>query len=248
MRKSLLFLPAILALAVLASGCVLLLSFTEIGNRFYFAGEIKNNTGVDVFGDNVSTQFLDSSNNLVGAAGTVKACKRAWPAGGTNYFEASTADEDIKKVIAKLKLDTTFGVGEASTANLTISNVSILRNDDELTVTGTVTNNDNDQIDDVRVCIVIRNDDDEIVRVLLDDLSPADLDEDDDGDFSFTSVDVLDDVNDTDTVDIYVDGIVDGDPSEPEEDLNNDVVEGTATPTRTPTPGPTSTPTPTPTP
>jgi hypothetical protein len=242
LRKRILFLPAVVALAIFASGCTLLLTFTEIGNTFYFAGEIKNNTGVDVSGDNVRRQFLNSSNQTIGAEGTVDACKRAWPAGSTNYFEASTTDDDVKKVIAKLKLDSSFDINEPSTANLSFSNISILRDGDELTVTGTVKNNDNDEIVDVRVCIVVRNDDDDIVRVLVEDLSPADLDEDEDGDFSFTDVAVLDDDNDTATVDIYADGIIDGDPSEAEEDLNNTIVEGTATPTATSTPVPTATP------
>jgi hypothetical protein len=252
LRKRFLFLPAIVALAILASGCVLLLSSIKVGNTFYFAGEIQN-AGVDLFGDNVSTQFLNSSNQTIGAQGTVDACKRAWGAGETNYFEAKTTDDDVKKVIGKFKIDGSFGIGEAEAGDYTISNIEINRNGDELTITGTVKNNLNDTVDEVRVCAVVRDENDDIQRVVLDDLSPADLDEDDTGNFAFNGIDVLDDVDDTDTVDIYVDGLLDNDPTTAEEKLNNNVVEcpdatntpgAGATATSTATPGSTATSTP----
>ncbi|MEX2245056.1 MAG: FxLYD domain-containing protein [Dehalococcoidia bacterium] len=250
-RKARFLLPAILLLGVLATGCTLLITFTKIGNTYYFAGVIKNGTPFEAHGNNVSTQFLNASNETVGSLGTVSACKRVWEAGEDNYFEASTTNSTYKKVIAKLKSDSTFGFGSA-TGDLAISNVSVFRDEDELTVEGTVKNNDNDEIESVRVCIVIRNEDDDIVRVVIESLSPDDLDEDEDGDFSFSGIAVLDDIDDIATVDIYVDGFVGDIPIVAEEDLNNDVdlcPDATNTPTPvTNTPTVTSTPDPTITP
>jgi hypothetical protein len=236
--------PLVVGLAVLASGCVLLTNFIKVGNTKYFSGEVPNNTVLDILEHNLTIQLLDANNATVGSPQTVPGCLRSWQSGTDTFFDASTTNNSATKVIAKLKLDSTFAVGETAEGDINISNLQITRDDTSLTITGTIRNNDNDELEDARVCIVVRNEDGDVIRAVRDN-DTYDLSEDETANFSVT-VTVTDDTDDVDSVDVHVDGIEDDVPVDPESDLNNDVVVGTPTftPTRTVTPGgPTLTPT-----
>ena len=245
-KRMLVLVPLVVGLAVLASGCVLLTNFIKVGNTKYFSGEVHNSTVLDILEHNLTIQLLDSSNATVGGVQTVPGCLRSWQAGTDTFFDASTTNNSATKVIAKLKLDSTFAVGETADGEIAISNLVITRDDTSLTVTGTIRNNDNDELEDARVCIVVRNDGNGVIRAVRDN-DTFDLSENETANFSVT-VTVTDDTDDVDSVDVHVDGVEDDVPVAPESDENNAIVVATAThtPTRTITPGgPTLTPTPT---
>jgi hypothetical protein len=148
--------------------------------------------------------------------------------------------------------------GQTIEADLTFSNIEVTRDDELLRVTGNLKNNDPDTLDNLRVCVVVRNEDGDVTRVDVDNNEFDDVEEDEVVNFS-VDTEVPDDEDDVDVVDLYADGHnadEDDQVTEPVEDLDNDVEvcsappnTSTATATNTPTPGTgTSTPTPTNTP
>jgi hypothetical protein len=172
--------------------------------------------------------------------------------GATNYFSAtSTSDEDdISVALSRLALDATLKAGDTADGDISLSNVRIRRQDAQVKVTGTLTNNDDDELFSPKVCAVVKDDDGNVLIVAK--TSPlGNLDEDDDVDFTLT-INALNDADAVDSVSIYADGLEgssSGTPVEPVSDENNDVtVCGTPTNTPTNTPTPTGTPQPTNTP
>jgi hypothetical protein len=108
---------------------------------------------------------------------------------------------------------------------------------------GTVSNGDDDELEDAVACAVVYDEDGDVLTVAksgeLDDLNEGES-----ATFEF-EIAVLDSTDRVDTVDIWVDGLEDGTPVEPtsEEDVNVEVIEATETPTSTPTETATATPT-----
>jgi hypothetical protein len=127
--------------------------------------------------------------------------------------------------------------------DLELNDVEVTRDDDDLRVTGDITNEHSDDLDDVRACVVVWDEDDNVVVVALDN-SLLDIDEDDTAGFS-VDVKVPDDAGLVDHVDVYVDGLLGGTATNfvVEDGLDVDVcAAGTATPTTTATATPTTTP------
>jgi hypothetical protein len=118
----------------------------------------------------------------------------------------------------------------------------VTRTGTSLVITGTIKNTDGDALDDPAACLVVYNDDDQVVVVGRDVLS--DLAVDASGAFEVTLT-VPDNADTVDHVDIWVDGLEGGTPTGPESSKGHAVtVVATNTPTPTSTPAPpTATPT-----
>jgi hypothetical protein len=217
------------------------------GEHDTFAGELFNDSGVDILQHEYRVSFLDDNNNVIDQV-TVPGCLRSIQAGESDFFSA-TSDEDEEDTetglarLANFAEDPDFEIGETETGDIALSGISVVRNGDELTVSGTVKNEDSDQLDNPFACAVVFNEDDDVV-IVGRDTDINDLDEDEQAPFTI-ELTVPDSTDDVDTVDVYVDGLEDGVPVNPASDVGNEVEEGTATPA---TPSPTRTPTATPTP
>ncbi|HXK34477.1 MAG TPA: FxLYD domain-containing protein [Dehalococcoidia bacterium] len=249
---------ATLAVAATAATCVVRnVRITVIDDDAVVAGEMFNDSGVDILNHEILVAFLDKDNDLIDTASVVP-CPRSLQDGTSSFFAASdsTIDpDDVKNSLWRINFNNSFKVGQTEDSDITISNVFARRLGDDLKVTGTVKNNGEDELEDVVVCIVVRDEDGKVVTVGKD-ASVSDLDEDDTDTFSITINNVSDDDDVVTEVDVWVDGEIDGTLAEPASDTGNDVDECSAatntptpgTPTDTPTPNPTITPSPTATP
>jgi hypothetical protein len=245
---------AVLALAgfaALGATCrVVNLSFEEINDRDVFGGELVNESGVDVLDHKIRVSFLDNDGNVVEVQ-TVEGCLRSLPNNGSNPFSARATTGAGNTFVALARManlaeDPDFRVGEATPSDITIDDVTVTRDGDEVTVTGTIINNDNDEIFDVVVCAVLRggDDDDSPVIVTGKDTTLEDLDEDDTDTFSITLGLPENDPEDATHVDIHVDALDEDDNPVVPDSLLTQPIEDAATPEPTNTATPTATPTP----
>lgn len=239
-------------LAAFAGTCtVTRISLVETdGTHDTFGGQIDNGSGVDILNHNFLVAFLDANNNLVETK-TVPGCLRSLQDGTSDFFSATSteASSNTKVGLARLAFDSGFKVGGVADGDVSLSDIVVNRNNETLSITGKIKNNDNDKLVDPAVCIVVRDSADNVL-ITGKDTSIADLDENDTDTFS-VAITVPDD-NTADTVDVWADGL-DGSstdaPIAPASDLNNAVTEcvATSTATKTPTTTPTATGTPAPT-
>ena len=239
-------------LAAMAQTCIITNeSFNQIGTHDTFAGEIQNDSGVNILHHRIRVAFLDDSDNSLVQTTTVDGCLRSLQDGASDFFSAastaSASDTDFALArLANWDEDPGFEVGDTVPGDLAFSGVTAVLSGTSLTVEGTLTNNDEDTLEDPVACIVLYNDDGDIVTTGKDQ-TINDLDEDEDDTFSVT-VNVPEDA-DLDHADVWSDGLVDGTPVEPQASDNIDVDVSTATPgTTSPTSTATNTPTPTDTP
>ena len=250
-------------LAAFAGTCTIThISLVETdGEHDTFAGQIDNGSGVNILNHNFLVAFLDANNNLVETK-TVPGCLRSLQDGTSDFFSSTSTEDssDTSVGLARIAFDSAFKVGGVADGDVSLSAVAASRDGETLSVTGTIKNNDNDTLVDPAVCVVVRDNDDNVL-ITGKDTSISDLDEDETDTFS-VAITVPDD-DTADTVDVWVDGLdgsSDDSPIAPASDLNNEIDEGTATPTGTPatstptgtpatsTPTATATPTATPTP
>jgi len=138
-------------------------------------------------------------------------------------------------------------VGKTVSGDVTISNVTAVRNGATLEVRGTVKNNDPDTLNEPNACAVVYTSAGDVVLVFKDETF-ADLKQDDTNTLDITAA-VPDSSSVVDHVDVYVDGLKNGVPTSPESQTGIGVTgcPATATSTNTATPV-TSTPTATTTP
>ncbi len=254
-KKIALLVLAVAGVLAMAQTCIILgATIVVIDNEVWYSAEIKNETNADILSHRMAVGFIEgqslATSKTVDQGGNANGtlCLRSMQSGESNYFSANSGldENDVDTAVTRLVGPLTFG--EVVSADLTFSSIVVTRNDELLVVTGKIKNNDNDELDNVRVCVVVRNDDGDVTRVAVDN---NEIDNLADGDTEAFSIDVSvpDDTNDVDKVDLHVDGNnVDDDDkvTEPISDLDNDVdVCGAATntPTRTNTPASTNTPT-----
>jgi hypothetical protein len=210
------------------------------GTHDTFGGQLDNNSGVDILQHNFVVSFLDGDLQVVETK-VVDGCLRSVQDGETDFFSLTSTKASSNTLIglARIAFDSDFKVGTVADGDVTISDISVLRDGDELTVTGKIKNNDGDDLIDAAACIVVRDNDGNVLITGKDDV--GDINTDATKTFSVT-ITVPDD-DTADSVDVWVDGL-DGsssdDPIAPASDLDNSVVEGTPTPT-TATATPTST-------
>jgi len=248
---------AVAGLAAFAATCTVSnTSFTEIDGRDTFAGELNNDSGVDIRAHRLRVAFFDEDNNLVEVT-TVDGCLRSLQDGEADFFSVrssaapSNTEFGISR-LANLAEDPNFKVGTVADGDVDITGITATRTDETLVVAGTVENNDSDTLTDPAACVVVRDSDGNVL-IVGKDASIEDLDDGETDGFSVTLT-VPDDADLSDMVDVYVDGF-DGDSDEapvaPESVLDTNITEQTPTVTGTPptsTPAPTSTPTAAPTP
>jgi hypothetical protein len=225
---------------------------TTINGHDVFAGELKNDSGINILNHKIRVAFIDSSNNLVETK-TVDPCVRSVKNGESNYFsaKATASDSSTSSALARmanLAEDPTFKVGDQASSDLTISDLSIRRDGDNLRVTGKVTNNSSDKLFSPNACVVVFDDSGDVLIVQLDtSLNDLDEDESDTFDVSIDLTDIDGIADAVDQVDVAVDGLdgsSSGTPVKPEWDRNNSVTV-CATPTKTPSNTPTGSATPT---
>jgi hypothetical protein len=238
------------ALAGMAATCVVRNeSLTKIGNNDTFAGELRNDSGVDILQHKFRVAFLNS-NGAVIESRTIDGCLRSLQAGESDFFSVSSNQPAAATTIglarlANLAEDPSFKVGRVEEGDIDVHETTASREATTLTVEGKITNHDSDTLEDPVVCVVVWNDDGRVITTAKD-ASIDDLAEDASADFS-VAIDVPDDTNDVDHVDVWADGLEDDDPVSPGSQRNVDVTTiATSTPTVTSTP--TETPTATPTP
>jgi|CXWL01.1.fsa_nt_gi hypothetical protein len=243
---------AVLGLAAIAATCTITNeSLTAFGGHDTFGAELQNDSGVNILTHSFTVSFLDEDNDVVETK-TVEGCLRSLQDGRSNFFSASSSlPADTTKGalarLANLSEDSDTRIGRVEDSDITITNIAPLRTGGSLTVTGAVTNNDSDSLEDPTACAVVYKTDGRILAVAKDvtllDLSTGQSDT-----FSITMA-VPDSAGVLEHVDIWVDGVHGSDPVEPESSTGTDIIDATPTATGTPaTATPTSTPTPTQTP
>ncbi len=243
-------------LAAMAQTCIITNeSFNLIGEHDTFAGEIQNDSGVNILHHRIRVAFLEDGNNSVVQTTTVDGCLRSLQDGASDFFSAASSQAAGETDFALARLanfseDPGFEVGDTVPGDVSFTALGAMLTGESLTVEGTITNDDDDTLEEPAACVVVYNDDGDIV-VTGKDTTVNDLDEDENDTFSVT-VDVPEDAT-LDHVDVWVDGLEDNTPTDPVVSDNIEVEGSTATPgtttaTSTPTPAPTDTPTPTGTP
>jgi len=249
MMKRAAIIGGILAMGAFAAACVVMHStLTQVGDHDVYAGELHNYTNTDILGHDIEIDFTDADGNLVDNW-VVPGCLRSLQRGTSDFFEV-TSDRpaaDTAGATARISYNNHFRVGAVVTGNLAISNVQVKRSATDLTVSGTLTNINPTTLMDAKACVVVRSDDNDVVRV--SGIGVGDLVRNDSGDFS-TTITVPDSTSSVDHVDVYADGIQNGKPIAPTSLTNRVPVlltpTATASPTVTGTP-PTATSTATPT-
>jgi hypothetical protein len=247
MKKLVLLVFALAGLAAFAGTCVIKnVGQTEIDGDLVYGAEMANELGVDFLGHKFIVGFIDEDGEVISTK-TPTQCLRTFQAGESNFYstDSNLDPDDVDLVLSRMVLDSSLKLGTALDNDLAISSVAAVRNGTTLTVTGNVKNDGNDDYEDVIVCIVLFNDDGDVVLVAI--TSKFDLNADEDEDFTVTA-DVPNKNADVDKVSVYADAEnaeEDNELTEPVKKTGNSVK--TATPTITGTP-PTSTPTNTATP
>ena len=250
MKRLAIIAAAALGIAAVASACIQNAGFTRIGSHDVFAGEIQNDTSADILAHDVLVAFLDSDGDVVDTE-EVESCLRSLQSGETDFFsvESEESYSDTTSAIGRVDSDS-LEFGDTADGDFELTDITVERDEDGeiLRVDGTITNLDEEDLDDPAVCAVVYDDDGNVVVVAKDE-DIDDLAEDESATFSL-EIDVPDSTSTVDHVDVWADGIEDDTPVDPvsEEDLDVAICEATATPTNTATSTSTATGTPTDTP
>ncbi len=250
MKRLAIIAAATLGIAAVASACIQNAGFTRIGSHDVFAGEIQNDTSADILAHDVLVAFLDSDGDVVDTE-EVESCLRSLQSGETDFFsvESEESYSDTTSAIGRVDSDS-LEFGDTADGDFELTDITVERDEDGeiLRVDGTITNLDEEDLDDPAVCAVVYDDDGNVVVVAKDE-DIDDLAEDESATFSL-EIDVPDSTSTVDHVDVWADGIEDDTPVDPvsEEDLDVAICEATATPTNTATSTSTATGTPTDTP
>jgi hypothetical protein len=251
MKKFAVLLFAVVGLAAFAGTCVIRAErVTDVDGDTFYGAEMLNDSGANILNHRFIVAFLDDDGNVLDTK-TVDGCLRSLQNGAVNYFSAQSNEDpdDVEVGLSRLSGPLTFG--EVSEGDLELSDIEVTRNGDQLTVTGTLTNNGNDEVFEAQVCVIVRDDSSgsgRVQRVQLDN-NEYDVAEDEDIDFSITTT-VNEDEDLTDRIDVVADALDEDDnPVEPVIEDDIDVEEcpdaATSTPTSTGTTTPTNTAVPT---
>lgn len=204
-RKLALLVLAAAGLAAFAGTCVFRNdATTDIGGDAVYGSEMRNETAANFLGHRFVVAFLDNDLKVIKVQ-TVDGCLRSLQAGASDFFSADSGENfnDVEVVLRRLATDSTLKVGETVAGELTFSNTDANRNGDSLVVTGRVKNTSGDDLEDVRVCAVVYNNNDDVSVVERDDTT-YDLANNASANFSIT-LEVGDDNDDSDLVDLWAD-------------------------------------------
>lgn len=236
MKKLAVLLLGIAGLASIAATCVIKnIALTEIDGHMHFAAEMENGTTADILNHKYKVAFVNNAGTVV-ATKTVDGCLRSLQAGTSDFFSADSgkSESQVKAALARIEGPLTFG--EVVNGELTFSNVKVTRDGEDIVVAGNVKNTDDDDLENVRVCAVVTDEDDKIIVVARDN-NDYDLDKNDSQDFVI-NLSAPDDVDLSKHVDLWADATnadEGDDVTEPQSKLNNNVEE-CPTPTKTATP------------
>jgi hypothetical protein len=241
MKKLALLAMAGISLAFIAATCVIKgATVTVIDGDVWYAAEMENETQADILKHKFAVGFIEGRNAV--ATKTVDGCLRSLQGGASDFFSASSGrvKNDVDTAVSRLVGPITFG--KVVNGDIAFSNVVVTRNGKLLRVTGKITNNDNDDLDDARVCVVVRNADGDIT-VTKRDNDTYNLNSNGAAYFS-VDVTVPDDSSHVKKVDLWTDATnadEGGGVTAPESKLANSVTTcaATATPTKTKTNTPT---------
>jgi hypothetical protein len=214
---------------------------TDINGDAVFGGEFTNETGASFVNYRVNVAFVE--NGTVQDSKVVEGCPHSYVNGKSIFFSGSSndADPDHAAGLANIAINSTLKVGTPVDTNMELTNLDVTRKDDLLRVTGHIDGDSSDDVDNARVCVVVWDQDDNVI-VVGQDNSTIDVPEDGTETFS-VDVTVPDDTDLVDHVDVYVDGSIGNDLTEAVLE-DNQSVDVCANPTNTPTgTPPTSTPT-----
>ncbi len=204
MKKLAILALAIVGFASIAATCVIRnATLTDIDGDLTYGAEMLNETGAEIRNHRFKVAFISNDNQVVETF-TVDGCFRSLQSDASDFFSAKSDDNDSKKVLARLEGPLTFG--DVAAGDFDITNVKVTRNGKNLVVTGRIENDGPDDIEDARVCVIVYNDDDEVV-VTQRDNTTFDLDNGQSANFIIDNLKVADDNNDTDHVSVGVDGI-----------------------------------------
>ena len=217
---------ALAGVMAMAQTCTTLgATIVVINDDVWYSAEIRNDTNADILSHKMAVGFIKDQGLAVSK--TVEPCLRSMQSGKSNFFSANSGLADNKVDTAVSRLVGPLTLGEVVNADITFSNIEATRDNEQLVVTGRIKNNDNHTLDNVRVCVVVRNSDGDVTRVDV--------------------VDLYVDGNDTDDDDQVTEPIDDLDNSVTNcEDINTPTNTSTATATATNTPATTPTATSTP--
>jgi hypothetical protein len=243
MKKLALLAIAGLGLVFMAQTCVILgATVVTVDDTVRYSAEMKNETQADILNHKFAIGFIENGQAV--ATRTEDGCLRSLQSGASNFFTADSDrdTEDVDTAVSRLVGPLTFGQVAPGDVSFSAIDATFDEDDEQLVVNGRITNEENDDLENLRVCVVVRNDDGAVTIVDVDN-NDYDLNPDESVDFS-VDVDVTDDEDDVATVDLWVDGTnadEDDDVTEPQSDLDNDVdvctTPATSTPvTNTPTP------------
>jgi hypothetical protein len=250
MKKILLLVLVLAGLSAFGATCVVRnVGQTEIEGDLVYGAEMHNETGLNILNHRFLVGFIDEDGEVINTKNATQ-CSRTMQANASNFYSADSGvdPDDVDVVLSRMVIDSGLKLGNALSSDLEISNVTAVRDGDELRVSGTIKNDGNDDYEDVIVCVVVFNSDNDVVIVVLDD--KFDLDGGDTRNFS-VSVKVTNDDDDTDHVKVVADAInADEDdqftkPVSEDEDVANctantptptGTIADTATPTNTSTP------------
>jgi hypothetical protein len=214
------------AFAAFAGSCVIVkIRLTEINGKDTFAAEMQNSSGADFLDHNYIVAFIDSGGAVVETK-VVEGCLRTLQDGASDWFSAdsSVSSSTTTAALARLSFDAVLKVGEAETGDVTITIDTISREGDTLTVKGKIKNNDSDELFDPAVCVVIKDNSGNIVKVAKDK-NINNLSDNEEDTFEL-NIKVPDSTTIVDEVDVHVDGLDDsssGKPIKPESDTGNSV-------------------------
>jgi len=202
------------------------LSLTTVGGSQIFAGEVHNGTEANMLQHSVLVSFVNAGGTVLETQ-TVTPCLRSLPAGGVDFFSATStvAAGQATAGLARVATDGTLKLGQTAAGSATFSGVAAKRANTALTTTGTVKNTDTAALASPVVCAVAYSAAGNVLSVGTGALS--DLAAGASGTFSVTVL-VPNTTGSADHVDLYVDGLKAGVPTAPSSSLGNHVVVGAA--------------------
>jgi hypothetical protein len=204
MKKIAVLVLALASLAAFAGTCVIRnVGETEIDGDLVYGAEMHNEIGVNILQHRFLVGFIDEDGEVVATKNATQ-CTRTLQANASNYYSADSGHDpdEIDVVLSRMVIDSGLKIGTALDSDLKLSNVKAIRDGEDLRVTGNVENDGNDDYEDVIVCAVVFNDNDDVVVVQLH--AKFDLDGGDDQDFTIT-IPVTNKDDDSDHVSVFAD-------------------------------------------
>jgi len=229
-----------LGLAGFAGTCNLLhTSLTQIGSSDTYAGELQNNTGANFLGHKFKVAFVDANGNVVSTKTNVSGCLRSWQNGASDFFSvpSGVGASTTTAAIASIDYGQPLVVGNTITGDVSLTNVTVVRNGTSLVVSGTIKNNDSVTLTSPAVCAVVYSSAGNVV--VTGKTTPGNLSSGASQTFTVTIV-VPNSTSNVNKVDLWADGLENNVPIDPVSVTGRAVNLATATPTATPTSTPCS--------